>query len=93
MSVSEHAAKGEQEETGEERTNLERLCDTLHHTHWNSLTMKALFRGIETAEKARMFARAEAHRKERYGVEPRKHVVAKLNELALELDEDGGSDE
>lgn len=92
MSVSEHVAKGEQEEAGEERTNLERLCDTLHHTRWDSLTMKALLRGIETADEARWFARAEAHRRERHDVEPRKHVVAKLNELARELEGGEGSE-
>jgi len=91
LSVSEHVAKGEQEETGEERSNLERLCDTLHKTDWDSLTMRALLRGIETPEQARRFAAAEAHRRERHDAEPRKPVVARANELARELK--GGDEE
>lgn len=87
MSVGEHRAKGDDENVGaEERSLLDEVCDTLHHTHWDSLTMKALFRGVDDAERATLMARAEAHRRERYGVEPRKYVVAKANELARELE-------
>jgi len=93
MSVSEHVAKGDDDNAGaEERSLLEEVCDTLHHTHWDSLMMAALFRGVDDPERATLIARAEAHRKERYGVEPRKNVVAKANELAQKLeggDEDG----
>jgi hypothetical protein len=92
MSVSEHKAKGEDKPEADGRSLLEEVCDTLHNTHWDSLTMKTLFQGIETVDRARLFARAEAHRRERHDAEPRKHVVAKANELAQKLeggDKDG----
>jgi len=69
----------------EERTSDEVLCDTLHRTDWDSETMRALLRGLETEDEARRFARAEAMRDERHGVEPRRHVVAAANERAQEV--------
>ena len=85
MSVHEAEAKGGDEmPEPESRTLVEEVCDTLHHTDWDTLGMRALFRGINSVERARLFARAEALRQERHGEEPRKQVVAKANEIAEE---------
>jgi hypothetical protein len=69
----------------EKRSSDEVLCDTLHKTDWDSETMRALLRGLDTEDEARRFARAEAMRGERHGVEPRRHVVAAANERAQEV--------
>lgn len=79
------AARHGDHEAVKHRNGDEVLCDTLHRTEWDSETMRALLRGLETEDEARRFARAEAMRKERHGVEPRRHVVAAANERAQEV--------
>jgi Mg-chelatase subunit ChlD len=91
MSVSEHVAKGEREETDiERRRGVEILCDTLNRKEIYSLTVRALLRGVETADEARRLAHAEALRKKRHSAEPRQPIIKKANEMALELE--GGDD-